>query len=65
LAGIDLVTGESSGLLKKTVIEVPEFVDFLKMLDDRYDPELRIQIVLDNLFCPYIQRSKSLFRNRP
>ena len=47
LAGIDLVTGEVIGSVEDRH-RSREFVDFLKMLDDRYDPELRIQIVLDN-----------------
>ncbi|GAA0593846.1 IS630-like element ISMsm2 family transposase [Virgibacillus siamensis] len=47
LAGIDLVTGEVIGSVEDRH-RSREFVDFLKMLDDRYDPELRIQVVLDN-----------------
>lgn len=47
LAGIDLVTGE-------VIVTVQdrhrsrEFVDFLKQLDERYNPDYRIQIILDN-----------------
>ncbi len=47
LAGIDLVTGEVIGAVEDRH-RSREFVDFLKMLDDRYDSDLRIQIVLDN-----------------
>lgn len=47
LAGIDLVTGEVIGAVEDRH-RSREFVDFLKMLNERYDPELRIQIVLDN-----------------
>lgn len=47
MAGMDLLTGEVIG----SVVErhrSKEFVDFLKMLDNKYDPGLRIQIILDN-----------------
>lgn len=47
LAGIDLVTGEVIGTVEDRHRSC-EFVDFLKMLDGRYDPDLRIQIILDN-----------------
>lgn len=47
MAGMDLLTGEVIG----SVVDrhrSKEFVDFLKKLDDKYDPGLRIQIILDN-----------------
>lgn len=47
LAGIDLVTGEVIGTVEERH-RSKEFVDFLQRLDDYYDPERRIQIVLDN-----------------
>lgn len=47
LAGIDLVTGKVIGSVEDRH-RSREFVDFLKMLDDHYDHDLRIQIVLDN-----------------
>ncbi|ALX47821.1 transposase [Lentibacillus amyloliquefaciens] len=47
LAGIDLVTGEVIGKVEERH-RSKEFVEFLKDLDEYYDPNLRIQIVLDN-----------------
>lgn len=47
LAGIDLVTGEIIGKVEDRH-RSKEFVDFLMDLDEYYDPDLRIQIVLDN-----------------
>ena len=47
MAGMDLLTGEVIG----SVVErhrSKEFIDFLKMLDQKYEPGLRIQIILDN-----------------
>ncbi|UOF90085.1 IS630 family transposase [Fodinisporobacter ferrooxydans] len=47
MAAIDLVSGEVLG----SVVDrhrSREFVDFLKMLDTHYEPDLRIQVVLDN-----------------
>lgn len=47
LAGIDLVTGEVIGSVEERH-RSREFIDFLKKLDAHYNPELRIQIILDN-----------------
>lgn len=47
MAGMDLLTGEVMG----SVVDrhrSKEFIDFLKMLDNKYAPGLRIQIILDN-----------------
>ena len=47
MAGMDLLTGEVIG----SVVErhrSREFIDFLKMLDQKYESGLRIQIILDN-----------------
>lgn len=47
LAGIDLITGEVIGSVEERH-RSSEFVQFLQRLDAHYDPELRIQIILDN-----------------
>lgn len=47
LAGIDLVTGKVIGSVEERH-RSREFVDFLQDLDAHYDPDLRIQVVLDN-----------------
>ena len=47
LAGIDLRTGEVIPLVRDTH-KSSDFIDFLKLLDAKYDDELKIRIVLDN-----------------
>lgn len=47
LAGIDLATGEVLGLVRPRH-RSREFVEFLETLDARYEPDVKIQIVLDN-----------------
>lgn len=47
LAGIDLVTGEIIGSVEERH-RSEEFIAFLKKLDAYYEPNLRIQIILDN-----------------
>lgn len=48
LAGIDLQTGEAIPLVRETH-NSRDYVDFLKILDNKYPREDRIRIVLDNL----------------
>ncbi len=47
LAGMDLMTGEIIPLVRDTH-KSSDFVDFLKILDDKYDKAKKIKIVLDN-----------------
>lgn len=47
LAGMDLMTGEIIPLVRDTH-KSSDFVDFLKILNDKYDKEKKIKIVLDN-----------------
>jgi len=47
LAGMDLMTGEIIPLVRDTH-KSSDFVDFLEILDDKYDKEKKIRIVLDN-----------------
>lgn len=47
LAGMDLMTGEIIPLVRETH-KSSDFVDFLKILDDKYDKAKKIKIVLDN-----------------
>lgn len=47
LAGMDLMTGEIIPLVRETH-KSADFVDFLKLLDEKYDEDKRIKIVLDN-----------------
>ena len=47
LAGIDLLSGEVLGLVRKRHRSV-EFIEFLKLADARYPAGARIRVVLDN-----------------
>jgi len=47
LAGLNLVTGEVSGLVRDTH-KSSDFIDFLKTVDKKYAEAQRIKIVLDN-----------------
>jgi transposase len=47
LAGMDLMTGEIIPLVRETH-KSADFVDFLKLLDEKYDNDKKIKIVLDN-----------------
>lgn len=47
LAGMDLMTGEIISLVRETH-KSADFVEFLKILDRKYDKDKKIRIVLDN-----------------
>ncbi len=47
LAGIDLLTGEVAGLVRDTGTS-RDFIDFLKLVDARYDDALAINVILEN-----------------
>jgi len=47
LAGMDLYTGEIIPLVSNTH-KSSDFIEFLKILDQKYDEDLKIRIVLDN-----------------
>ena len=47
LAGMDLYTGEIIPLVRDSH-KSSDFVDFLKILDEKYDEALKIRIILDN-----------------
>jgi transposase len=47
LAGMDLMTGEIIPLVRDSH-KSSDFVDFLKILDGKYDKDKKIKIVLDN-----------------
>ena len=56
LAGIDLLTGEVTGLVRDSH-KSDDFIDFLKELDSKYDEQLKINIILDN---HSVHRSKTV-----
>ena len=47
LAGIDLLNGQVTGLVRETHTS-EDFIDFLKEIDKKYDQGLKIHIILDN-----------------
>jgi transposase len=47
LAGMDLYTGEIIPLVRESH-KSSDFIEFLKILDNKYDKDLRIRVVLDN-----------------
>jgi len=47
LAGMDLYTGEIIPLVRSSH-KSSDFIDFLKILDEKYDSKLKIRIILDN-----------------
>lgn len=47
LAGMDLYTGEIISLVSDTH-KSSDFIEFLKLLDNKYDKGMKIRIVLDN-----------------
>lgn len=47
LAGMNLMTGEIIPLVRETH-KSADFVDFLKLLDEKYDKDKKIKIILDN-----------------
>lgn len=47
LAGMDLYTGEIIPLVSETH-KSSDFIDFLKLLDEKYDDDVKIKVILDN-----------------
>lgn len=60
LAGMDLYTGEIIPLVRDTH-KSADFIDFLKILDEKYDKDLKIRIVLDNHSAQYFERNHEIF----
>ena len=64
LAGIDLATSEVLGLVRSRHRR-REFVEFLKVLDGRYAPDVKIQVVLDNHSAHRSQEARAYLVTRP
>jgi transposase len=47
LAGLDLISGEVSGLIRDSH-KSSDFIDFLKLIDNKYENYGHIKVVLDN-----------------
>lgn len=64
LAGMDLMTGEIIPLVRDTH-KSSDFVDFLKILDDKYDKARKIRIVLDNHSAHTSKETRSYLEEHP
>lgn len=64
LAGMDLYTGEIIPLVRDTH-KSADFIDFLKILDEKYDKDLKIRIVLDNHSAHTSKETMKYLAGRP
>lgn len=64
LAGMDLYTGEIIPLVRDTH-KSADFIDFLKILDDKYEKGLKIRIVLDNHSAHTSKETMKYLASRP
>ena len=64
LAGIDLLTGEIIPLVRDTH-NSEDFIDFLKILDEKYDKGKTIRIVLDNHTVHTSKKTREYLATRP
>jgi transposase len=64
LAGLNLITGEVTGLVRDTH-KSSDFIDFLKTLDEKYADATRIRIVLDNHSAHTSKETRAYLATRP
>jgi transposase len=64
LAGIDLVSGEVLGLVRK-LHRSAEFIEFLKLADAHYPAAARIRLVLDNHSAHISKETRAFLGTRP
>jgi transposase len=64
LAGMDLYTGEIIPLVRNSH-KSSDFIDFLKILDEKYDDDLKIRIVLDNHSAHTSKETMKYLASRP
>lgn len=64
LAGMDLYTGEIIPLVRNSH-KSSDFIDFLKILDEKYDNELKIRIILDNHSAHTSKETMRYLEDRP
>jgi transposase len=64
LAGMDLYTGEIIPLVRSSH-KSSDFIDFLKILDEKYDDELKIRIILDNHSAHTSKETMRYLASRP
>ena len=64
LAGIDLLTGEAIPLVRDTH-KSSDFIDFLKILDEKYPSQDTIRIILDNHLAHTSKETKRFLATMP
>jgi transposase len=64
LAGLNLITGEVVGLVRDTH-KSSDFIDFLKVIDDKYADSDHIKIVLDNHVIHTSKETRKFLETRP
>jgi transposase len=64
LAGLNLLTGEVTGLVSDTH-KSSDFIEFLKMTDEKYSTAERIRIVLDNHTAHTSKETRKYLDSRP
>jgi len=64
LAGMDLYSGEIIPLVRSSH-KSSDFIDFLKILDDKYDSGLKIRIILDNHSAHTSKETMKYLATRP
>lgn len=64
LAGMDLNTGEIISLVSDTH-KSSDFINFLKILDEKYDKNAKIRIVLDNHSAHTSKETRKYLESRP
>jgi len=64
LAGIDLLSGEVLGLVRKRHRSA-EFIEFLKLADAHYPADARIRLVLDNHSAHISKETRTFLGTRP
>lgn len=64
LAGIDLLTGKAIGLVKESHTS-DDFIEFLDKIDQNYDDQLLVRIILDNHSAHKSKKVLEYLKNKP
>jgi transposase len=64
LAGLNLITGEVTGLVRDTH-KSSDFIDFLKIVDEKYQDYHQIRLVLDNHSVHTSKETRAYLETRP
>ena len=64
LAGLDLLTGEAIALIRDSH-KSSDFIEFLKLLDNKYPKEDKIRLILDNHSSHISKETRAFLETRP